>query len=568
MSATVLTKPGQTIPLTYERTLPSGETEVKKVQIAPRRSPGQRLPMLGVIPLMGTKVDMAAADPRLPEEERLQSDDVIVEVDGEPVADIDAIIRLVVRGEGDWVTLTVERPGEDGSSTPQRLTRRVRTRLRFGATGGRMKQGGDLLGLVPLRTISVVSEGSPAQEAGLEPGDVVQRWGMRSDPVLGEITENIAKNANQAIGVTVLRRDDQGTYRPVSVKVTPKTKGVLWFKSDRPEVGIHIFSEHCNDLLIVADILETIPGLTEAEPAEPTPAARLKAQMPRGSHITHVNDESVRTWNELTRRFIELAGSDVKLTWQYQDGPEQSGTIHVPQTLGTNGTFMLPPGERITKIAGQSRIEIMKNGSPAEYSAQSWRGARKLLSQHVGESIEIEYRDLRASDPRSATVTVTEEMLNTWRLRIHHEVDFITRPVTTVLREPNPFKAMMIGVQKTYDLIQHVYITMERMIISRSLGLDNVTGPVGIVKVGSQYAEHNLMQLLKFLAMISANLAVINFLPMPIVDGGLFVFLLIEKIKGSPISIKVQVATQLIGLALIIGIFVMVTVNDIARFFG
>jgi regulator of sigma E protease len=75
-------------------------------------------------------------------------------------------------------------------------------------------------------------------------------------------------------------------------------------------------------------------------------------------------------------------------------------------------------------------------------------------------------------------------------------------------------------------------------------------------------------KLMYFLALISANLAVINFLPLPIVDGGLFVFLLIEKIKGSPISMKVQVATQLIGLVLIIGIFVVVTIQDVVKISG
>jgi regulator of sigma E protease len=68
--------------------------------------------------------------------------------------------------------------------------------------------------------------------------------------------------------------------------------------------------------------------------------------------------------------------------------------------------------------------------------------------------------------------------------------------------------------------------------------------------------------------MISANLAVINFLPLPIVDGGLMVFLLIEKIKGSPVSLRVQVATQMIGIFLIVSLFLLVTYNDAVRLWG
>jgi regulator of sigma E protease len=74
--------------------------------------------------------------------------------------------------------------------------------------------------------------------------------------------------------------------------------------------------------------------------------------------------------------------------------------------------------------------------------------------------------------------------------------------------------------------------------------------------------------LLYFLALISANLAVINFLPLPIVDGGLFTFLIIEKIKGSPISLRVMVATQVIGIVLIIGVFLFVTFQDLQKMFG
>ena len=75
--------------------------------------------------------------------------------------------------------------------------------------------------------------------------------------------------------------------------------------------------------------------------------------------------------------------------------------------------------------------------------------------------------------------------------------------------------------------------------------------------------------LLYFLGLISVNLAVINFLPLPVLDGGLFVMLLIEKIRGRPLSVKVQTAIQLVGITLIAGIFLYVTIfNDLPSFFG
>jgi regulator of sigma E protease len=70
------------------------------------------------------------------------------------------------------------------------------------------------------------------------------------------------------------------------------------------------------------------------------------------------------------------------------------------------------------------------------------------------------------------------------------------------------------------------------------------------------------------LAMVSVNLAVANFLPLPIVDGGLFLLLILEKIRGKPLSLKVQSAIQIVGIVLLAGLFLFVTYNDIGMFMG
>jgi regulator of sigma E protease len=68
-----------------------------------------------------------------------------------------------------------------------------------------------------------------------------------------------------------------------------------------------------------------------------------------------------------------------------------------------------------------------------------------------------------------------------------------------------------------------------------------------------------------FLAIISANLAVVNFLPVPVVDGGHFMFLTIEKLRGKPVSERAMVMAQYVGLAMILTLFVAVTYQDIMR---
>lgn len=131
-------------------------------------------------------------------------------------------------------------------------------------------------------------------------------------------------------------------------------------------------------------------------------------------------------------------------------------------------------------------------------------------------------------------------------------------------RTGNPFVAAAWGVTETRDLIIQAYLTLQRM-FQGSLSPSNLIGPIGIVDAGTRIAYKGNDWLIWFLAMISANLAVVNFLPIPIVDGGLFMFLVLEKIMGRPLSPQAQSIAQIVGLALILSVFLFVTYQDIYR---
>ena len=97
------------------------------------------------------------------------------------------------------------------------------------------------------------------------------------------------------------------------------------------------------------------------------------------------------------------------------------------------------------------------------------------------------------------------------------------------------------------------------------VGVQDGAGPLGSVRVARQRAEASMGDLLSFLAYISVNLAVINFIPLPVVDGGVMMFLLLEKIRRKPMNLKVQVVTTLVGLGLIVLAFVLVTFQDVVK---
>ena len=88
------------------------------------------------------------------------------------------------------------------------------------------------------------------------------------------------------------------------------------------------------------------------------------------------------------------------------------------------------------------------------------------------------------------------------------------------------------------------------------------------IHIGVNIVDRGFIYMLFFLGMISVNLAVINFLPLPIVDGGLFLFLIYEKLKGKPPSIAFQNASTIVGLFLIGTIFIVTFYNDVMRLFS
>ncbi len=128
----------------------------------------------------------------------------------------------------------------------------------------------------------------------------------------------------------------------------------------------------------------------------------------------------------------------------------------------------------------------------------------------------------------------------------------------------NPLRALGMGVQETWKFIMVTYLTIDRL-VRGSVGVEHLHGPVGIVHVGSKVASRGLMYLLFFLGIISVNLAVLNFLPLPIVDGGMFLYLVYEKIRGEPPPVAFQNAAMLLGLMLILTAFVVTFYNDVMR---
>jgi len=141
-----------------------------------------------------------------------------------------------------------------------------------------------------------------------------------------------------------------------------------------------------------------------------------------------------------------------------------------------------------------------------------------------------------------------------------------------VVMEKYPFyKAIWESLKTVFDLIwmmlSALYLILKNLITGAGgIGMD-VAGPVGIVVLTGQVASLGLIYVLQFVALLSINLGLINILPIPALDGGRILFILIEKIKGSPVNQKVEQSFHFIFFALLILLMIFITYKDVLKFF-
>ncbi len=131
------------------------------------------------------------------------------------------------------------------------------------------------------------------------------------------------------------------------------------------------------------------------------------------------------------------------------------------------------------------------------------------------------------------------------------------------------FRAFYEGALNTYEMTRQIIFALGRM-IGMLFGGDrvavDVTGPVGIVYMTKQMSDLGFVYLLQFAAILSINLGIVNILPFPALDGGRIFFILLEKLKGRPVTQKVEMALHQIGFMLLLLLMAIITVRDFSQF--
>ena len=132
------------------------------------------------------------------------------------------------------------------------------------------------------------------------------------------------------------------------------------------------------------------------------------------------------------------------------------------------------------------------------------------------------------------------------------------------VRQYGPFAAIAEATDKTWQLMS-LTVRMLGKLITGDVKLNNLSGPISIAQGAGMSAEFGLIYYLMFLALISVNLGIINLFPLPVLDGGHLLFLAIEKLKGGPVSERVQDFSYRIGSILLVLLMGLALFNDFSR---
>ena len=141
---------------------------------------------------------------------------------------------------------------------------------------------------------------------------------------------------------------------------------------------------------------------------------------------------------------------------------------------------------------------------------------------------------------------------------------FRLRPLSRVQTADSVGEAVALGYRNTWESLSHVFKFL-RKLVTGQISPKHLGGPGTIMVVAGSEAKQGISRLLLFLTLLSANLAIINFLPIPVLDGGHMLFLLYEGIRGKPVNEAIAMRLTVAGLIFILGLMVFVLSLDIYR---
>ncbi len=286
-----------------------------------------------------------------------------------------------------------------------------------------------------------------------------------------------------------------------------------------------------------------------------------------GDHLVAIGERSIIERGDFREAVLASAGGGVPVPVRIR---RESELLDLEWDLDSDAAAVIARDVALGPVTGRNVVNVTPGGAAAGAGLKSGDRIVALDGTEVDEFIEIV--DFMNGYEGSGAIDVRVE-------RDGESLAFEMRPQEVFLpifalqfeqkrervESEHLLEACSMGFARTIYMTKHVFVILQRMLVQRTVSTKNMGGIVMISVVSYQFAAEGLGKLLYFLGLLSVNLAILNLLPIPVLDGGQLVFLAIEKIKGSPVSERVQQWAALAGVAAILFLVLYVTYNDVER---
>ncbi|MBN1124753.1 MAG: site-2 protease family protein [Sedimentisphaerales bacterium] len=502
--------------------------------------------------------------------------DRIVEVNGESFVDFSSLgLAPALTAENEAVSLVVKHA--DGNTESMEIVPRVSPRAAMPVKSFGIESADTLIVTRKVKDPKRIA--LMENELGLHPGDAVSAVDGNPVKAAWQMDELIANALSDQVVLTVQRNDPQTKQtRAVDVPfdlLWPYERGS--FETEANLCHIHSMVPRLKILAVskprqgrLARLFSFLVGAKQGQNSE---------KLQPGDIIVAAGGVANPTYNELRQITQEHKDKDLAMTLLRKDEQDQYKSVDVTvvprsnpsdrkrveigfvpildiehpivaKTIADNDLIPLsiPRGATITTI----------DGEPVSHYADIVR----IYRANRGQRISIEYR-LSEMDAGAVSIDVpSDDRFLAAQTGLAKPLPL--EPLTDLYKASGPGQAVVWGSKKTYMFIAQTYVTLRRL-ITRDVSPKTLMGPVGILSASYTIAQRDLIDYIYFLGLISSIIAVMNLLPLPIVDGGVIVLLIIEKIKGSPLNERVQEAIAYAGLVFLLAVFLWLTYQDILR---
>jgi regulator of sigma E protease len=209
------------------------------------------------------------------------------------------------------------------------------------------------------------------------------------------------------------------------------------------------------------------------------------------------------------------------------------------------------PGDLVTAIDG--------------VAVETWEAMAERITHSQGKPLEISVERPEGS----VVLRATPELIKSKNLLgedIKRYVIGIGTAGETLSRRLDVFQAARESLRQTYGIVELMVMIVAKL-LTGDISIDTVGGPIMIAQMAGDQAKAGISSLFQFIAVISVNLAIINLLPIPVLDGGHLLFFAIEALTRRPVNLKVREIAQQVGMVILIMLMILVFYNDITRLF-